>query len=69
MNIDQQVAKLLRDNHGWELTPKQVREERAKAYAKIRQHLKDRGHIPPESDSELREWIRQSMPGLNGQSR
>lgn len=61
MTREQQVARILREKHGWELTPAQVRENLQRAYRNIRQMLKARGHQPPEDDEGLRQLIREAL--------
>lgn len=58
MTLNQKVAHIIRQRHGWELTPDEIGRMRQEALAKLRKYLSDKGHTPPESDHELMMLIR-----------
>jgi hypothetical protein len=62
---DQQVARMIRDRHGIEMTPGQVAQTRKEAYAKIREELNARGFEGiPDGDQELLDWMKRLQRGV-----
>ena len=65
MNIQQKTAEEIRNNHGVELVPNEIEEMLTESYEMIRQHLRDHGHNPPESNAELRKLIRSAIQDID----
>jgi hypothetical protein len=58
---NQEVARIIRDKHGVEMTPDQVDETRRKAFATIRRAMRAKGYEMPDDDEGMLILMRQMM--------